>query len=112
MAIRAKRQGLDASDGGQIEIAVKMRKQSPATRRLPFQSGAKLARVNTDQQQIALTGKVLGSGLHNLGRSGKMNEIVSSIDLGAAEYTGSLCFPPECGRTNFIQCLHSYRPSM
>ena len=89
------------------ESAIEMRKQGPAARRLPFQGGAKLAGVHADQQQTALTGKMLRSGLRNLGRGRKMDEIVAAIDLGAAKYASAFGFAcHRCGRANFVTLLN------
>ena len=90
----AERQGFDANDGGQVEATVKMRKQSPAARRLPFQGAAKPAGIHTDQQQVALTCKMSCGGLGDLGRSREMNEIVTAIDFGAMEYASTFGFSP------------------
>ena len=48
--VRPERQRLDADHGIKIEVAVEMREQGAAARRLPFESGAKFGRVDPEQQ--------------------------------------------------------------
>ena len=93
-SVRAKGKRIDAFDGLEGERTIEVRKQGPAAGGLPFQDAAKLFGIYADQQQIALTGKVLGSGLRNLGCGREMDEIVATIDLGAVEYAGAFGFSP------------------
>jgi hypothetical protein len=93
-SVRAEGERINLFDGLERERAVEVRKQGPVARGLPFQGAAKHARIRADQQQIALTGKVLGSGLRNLGRGREMDEIVATIDLGAVEYASAFGFSP------------------
>ena len=82
---------------GELAVAVgvdAVAAQGPAAGGLPFQDAAKLFGIYADQQQIALTGKVLGSGLRNLGCGREMDEIVATIDVGAMEYASAFGFPP------------------
>lgn len=92
--VRAKEERIDVFDGIERQSTVEVRKQGPAARGLPFQGAAKHAGIHADQQQIALTGKMPGSGLRNLGRGREMDEIVAAIDLGAMEYASSFGFSP------------------
>ena len=65
-SICAERQGIDLGHSGEIEIAIKMGKQRPAARGLPFQFVAEQGGIDADEQQIALAGEMPGRGLGRL----------------------------------------------
>ena len=93
-AVRTKGEGIDAFDSLERERAVKVRKQGPTARGLPFEDAAQRAGVDADQQQIALACKMFCGGLGDLGRGREMNKIVATIDLGAAKHTGVFSLSP------------------
>jgi hypothetical protein len=93
--VRAKRQGIDLRDRRRIEIAIEMRKQSAATRGLPFQFVAKRGCIHAQQHEIALSGEMFRRGLRRLFGAGEMNEAVLAIDRRTAEYASALGFTPE-----------------
>jgi hypothetical protein len=104
--IRSQRERVHARHRAEIEIAVEVRKEGAATRRLPFQPVAKLCGVNADQQQIGLSGEMLRGGLGDLRGAGKMNEAITAIDLAATKDAGTFGFPPQCRRANFVKDRH------
>src|ERR1700704_3608179 len=74
-----ERQGIDALDGLERQIAIEMRKQRAAARRLPFQRVAQRIGIDRDQHQIALTGKPFRRGFGGLLGGGEMDETIFRI---------------------------------
>ena len=84
-----ERQGIDALDGLERQLAIEMRKQRAAARRLPFQLVAKRVGIDRDQHQIALAGKPFRRGFGSLLGGGEMDEAVFRIDRRAAIDAGA-----------------------
>ena len=94
-AVGAEGQGLHARNGRQLEIAIKVRKQRAAARRLPFQSVAEFCAVDAHQQQTVLASEMLPSGFDDLIGAREMNEAVAAIDFGAVKDSSALSRPPQ-----------------
>ena len=94
-AVGSERQRIDADHGGQIELAIKMRKQRAAARRLPFQPRAEAGGIDVQQHEIALAGEMLGRGFGRLLGGGEMDEAVLHVDRRATEDAVALGFAPQ-----------------
>ena len=75
-----ERQGIDALDRFERKLAIKMRKQRAAARRLPLQLVAERVSVDRDQHQVALSRKPLRCGFGSLFGGGEMDKAVFHID--------------------------------
>ena len=94
-AVGAERQRLDPERSGRIERRVEMREQRPAARDLPFERGAERLRVDGDEQQVALPGKMLRRGFPDLLGGGEMDIAVGDVDRRAVEAPGLLGRAPQ-----------------
>ena len=63
-AVRAERQGYGPGDGVESEIAMEVRKERAAARRLPFQICAESFGIDIQKNEVALTGEMFGSGFN------------------------------------------------
>ena len=60
-AVGSRAHGVDSPDRAEIELAVEMRKQLVVARALPAQSVAKRVRIDRDQEQAGLAGKMFSA---------------------------------------------------
>lgn len=74
--VAVERQRLDPRDGRHVEIAIQMRKQRAAPRRLPLEGIAQLCGIDVQQHQAGLTGEMLCRRFSGLIGRGKMNEAI------------------------------------
>src|SRR5665213_3460712 len=58
-AVGAERQRFDTTDGGKVQLAIKMREQRAAARGFPFQFVTELCRIDVHQHEVVLTGEML-----------------------------------------------------
>lgn len=82
-AMIVERQRRDAGHGVERQRAIKVRKQRPAARDLPFQRIAQTSGVDSNQQQIGLTCEMFRRRLPRLFGGGEMNIAVGEIDRRA-----------------------------
>ena len=109
-AIGAEGQRCGSDDGHQVKTSVEVRKQHATARGLPFQAVSKPGGIDTDEDEVALAGKVLSCSFADLFGRREMNEAVSPVHLRALEFSSKLGFEPERSGTNFIdQICHSGR---
>ncbi len=94
-AIGAQRQRPDPDGKRCRQLGIKMRKQVPAPRRLPFQVRAESVRIKGCKQQAVLTGEMLGRRFTRLIRRGEMDIAVGQIHRGALEDAKRNSFLPE-----------------
>ena len=95
---RASSRSTDASG----KLSVKMREQSAAARRLPFQLVAESIGVDSDQHEVALVGKPLGRGFRRLLGNREMDEAVAAVRRGAAVCAGLFGIAPLGGGADFV----------
>ena len=79
-AVSVDRQRPDPGNGGDRQIAVKMREKIAAARRLPFERVIETVGIDGDQNEIALPGKMLGCRFAHLRGSRKVDITISDID--------------------------------
>jgi hypothetical protein len=93
-AVRAERQWLDLDDGGKMEIAIEVREQGTATRRLLIQPLAELVHIHMHQQKFGCAGEMPGGGFRDLRGGREMNKTVAAIDIRATKNANPLGFAP------------------
>src|SRR5437868_239250 len=76
---------LDPAHRVKRERAVEMGEQRAAARGLPFERRPERSRLDRDQEEVGLAGKMLGRGLNDLIGGGKMDVAVAAVDRRAAE---------------------------
>jgi hypothetical protein len=105
-AVLAERQRLDPVHGTKRQRGMKVREQRAAARRLPSERGSQDARIDSDEQQIPLPGKVSRSGLRDLIGRREVDEAVRQVDGGAREHAAVLRFAPQRGVADLVDRRH------
>lgn len=83
-----------------------MRKKISTARRLIQQSLAESIRIDRDQQQVMLPGKVPGRGFVHLRLCRKVEVTILDIYGRASKNPDPFSFSPECFRADFVDDMH------
>src|SRR5579871_6895424 len=93
-------------DRAEIEFAIEVREQLAVARAFPFERIAQHVRVNGNQEQAGLAGKMLSCGLSDLRCGREMDEAVADVDRAASEHTLPLRFAPGRCRADLVDLAH------
>ena len=92
--VRPQRESFHHLHRVQVKLAVEVREQRSAARRLPPQPVPETACLDGDEEQIALAKEVLLCRFNHLGGGGKMDEAVAAIDRAAMERAEAFSLAP------------------
>jgi hypothetical protein len=95
----------------QRQRGIEVRENIAAAGALPFELCAQCVRIDGDQDQVGLPGKMLCRGLGKLGRGGKMNEAVTRVDGRSVKLTSGLSGPPQGLFADFVNRHHQSAPN-
>ena len=107
--VRAERERLGPAHRAQRQLAVEMREQRAAARRLPFERRPERVGRDRDEHQVALAGEVFCHGFRDLVGGGKMDVAVGEIDRGAGEFARAFSRLPRRNVADFVDRLRPGR---